>query len=268
VETILRLVSLVWEICLSATIYEGVFQPGLLLVSIVKPVVQRQRTPLQVAKTKLDSWSSRLNLGANYRNACHTLRSYRGGIIEDDVRSAVSNLSRWSLSEIFSLAFELSPLFYSSEFRLLDSTLCNMSEKAPMFSTLLIRKALEHACPVIFDIRSAMRLGPGGSDPFHVRSNHFLETLNRIPKIRAWREAEMCCGGGTTTMCDEVVLTNDDLNKSAASSDLIGQLRDLSARRTLVSYGKAPSYMRAELGYKRVFTFNCFDLRKLYDGTI
>jgi hypothetical protein len=240
----------------------------MLLISIVKPVIQSHKSLLQPANVLLQTWMARLNLGKNYRNACRMFRGYRGSVIEDDVRNAVSRLSRWSLAEIISVAFELSPLFYSAEFRILDATICRMYSKPELFSTVLIRKALEHACPVIFDIRATMRPGecPGGlNNPFHARSSHFLEILHRIPKIRLWREAELQRG---VVIGEELVLRHRDLT-TAASSGLTNHLRDLSTRNTLVHYGEAGASKRGEFGRVRVFTFNCHDLRRLYvNGTI
>jgi len=261
VELSLRLVSLVWELAGHRETYSGFFAPGHVMCSLVRQIVPLERVNTYYVKETVKSWMQAYALGQNYRNAVTEIQCFRGSILESDLRSATRQLSRWSLDDILTLSFEKSPLFLSNEWSVLDATLFSMVQTnrqntrstqrvmggdnaSVSLTNSAIRKALENACPVLFQIRNEARVSPS------VASNEVVEFLYSIPAIRTWNRTGQ-----------ELILTHEDV--TAAGVDVTERLRQMSARKSLVHYGKRPSKERNVWKAMRVYTFNGYDLRTL-----
>lgn len=253
VEQSLRLVSLVWELVGHCATYVAFFSPGHVMCSLVRQIIPLERVNTTHVQQRIRSWMEAYSLGQNYRNAVAELKGFRGSMVESDVREAVRCLSMWSLNDILSIAFEISPLFFGNEWAVLDSTLLSMGmenifinamheTKTRPLTTSTVRKALENACPVIFQIRNELRISPG------VTSNELVEFLYSIPAIQRWKQDT-----------DELVLTHEDV--AAAGAHVPARLRRLSETRTLVHFGKRPKIEIHKWKHMRVYTFNGHDLR-------
>lgn len=248
VERSLRLVSLVWELAGHKQTYNGFFAPGHVMCSLVRQIVPLERVNTAYVKETIESWVLAYSLGQNYRNAVTDIQCFRGSIVESDMRSAVRQLSRWSLNDILTLAFEKSPLFFSNEWAVLDAAIFSLGKTNTRHHISLtnsaIRKALENACPVLFEIRNEARVSPS------VASNELAEFLMSIPSIRQWN------GNG-----DELILTHDDV--ATAGVDVPERLRQLSKTNSLVHFGRRPNKEKHIWKTMRVYTFNGYDLRTL-----
>lgn len=252
VEQSLRLVSMVWELAGHRETYNGFFAPGYVMCSLVRQIVPLERVNTAYVKETIESWIEAYSLGQNYRNAVAEIQCFSGSIVESDIRSAVRRLSRWSLNDILTLAFEKSPMFFSNEWALLDATLFSMGQATTKdehdvsisLTNSAIRKALEHACPVLFQIRNEARVSPS------VASNEAVEFLYSIPAIQQWNR-----------LGQELILSHDDV--AAAGVGVVERLREMSKTRFLVHFGKRPAKEKHIWKTMRVYTFNAHDLRML-----
>lgn len=251
-EKLMRIVSLAWELAGHRSTYDGFFAQGRVKCSIVLQTIPKERVNTEFVRETVGSWMQHLQLGQNYRNAVRELQHFRGSFVESELRTACRALSRWSLNDILTIAFEKSPLFYQNEFKILDSTIFAMpmaccGDLATMRTTSVIRKALEHACPIIFELRGEARVRPC------VATGELGEFLLSIPTVREW---------GRDT--PELVLTHDQV--AAAGAEAVTRLRGMSTQRAIVHFGRRPAREKAVYGMKKVYTFSGVDLIRALAG--
>ena len=195
-----------------------------------------QQVPSCLAFTILRMQLQQLSVGENYRNAIRHIRNFSGSTFENDIRTATRLVSRWSVEELMTVCCEESPLFQSSLYKILDSTLPNMVIKPASQSSGLVVRALLTARPILYQIRSEARIS------ISCASSPIIDTLWSIPAVRKWHRNS-----------DELVLTHADVVEGIVGSTDV--FKDLSRRRTLVHYCRR--------GSKNVYIFNGHDLRKL-----
>ena len=253
-ERLMRLVSLAWELAGHKATFCGFFAPGRVRCAVVLQTIPKERVNTVFVQETVTSWMHHLQLGQNFRNAVREMRSFRGSWVESELRAACRTLARWSLNDVLTVAFEKSPLFYQTEFKLLDATLFAMptaamggESMAAMRSTCVVRKALEHACPVLFELRNEARVCPC------VATGELAEFLLSIPYVRAWERDT-----------PELVLTHEQV--AAAGGEAVDRLRTMSAQRSIVHFGRRSAKEKATFGTKKVYTFSGFDLARALAG--
>lgn len=246
VERLLRLVSLVWELAAHKSTHLGFFASGHVRCSILRQIIPKERVNTDSVNSMVMSWRQLMHVGQNYRNAVTELRNFRGSLIESDLRAACRVLSNWSLDDILTVCFEKSPAFLSNEYKLLDATIFEMQLNSSAHNTSIIRKGLEHACPILFELRHEARVSP------HVKSNELVEFLLSIPGVRDWAR--------TTPGAPELVLAHEDVARAGASA--VARLRQLSGEHSIVHYGRRPASERGVWKAKRVYSFSGHDLAK------
>ena len=231
-----RLLSIVWEMSANTTTYDAFFNQGCVFARLAKQVVSMHQVPSCLAFTILRMQLQQLSVGENYRNAIKHIRNFNGSTFENEIRIATRLISRWSVEELMTVCCEESPLFHSSLYKILDSTLSNMVIRPASQSSGLVVRALLTARPILHQIRSEARIS------ISCASSPVVDTLWSIPAVRKWP--------GNS---DELLLTHADVVEGITGSADI--LKDLSRSRTLVHYCRR--------GSKNVYILNGHDLRKL-----
>jgi hypothetical protein len=224
----------------------GFFASGHVRCSILRQLIPKERVHTDSVSSMVTSWRQLMQIGKNYRNAVTELRNFRGSIVESDLRAASRTLSKWSLQDILSICFEKSPFFYSNEYKLLDATVFELQLGLGSRTTSLIRKGLEHACPILFELRNEARVSP------HVPSSELAEFLLSIPGVREWVRA--------MPNALELVLAHEDV--AQAGPQAVARLRELSDKRSIVHYGRRPAGERSVWKTKRVYSFSGYDLAR------
>ena len=243
----MRLVSLIWELAGHSETFTGFFSAGMVKATAVHRVIPKERVQTEFVRETVSSWRASLKLGQNYRNACAVIGAFRGSFVEHELRAACRLLSRWSLMEVLTVAFEKSPMFLQNEYQLVDAALFALPDGARCGNTT-VRRVLEHALPVLFEVRSEARISP------LVATGELAEFLLSIPSVRQW---------GRDTQ--ELVLTHEQVAENAGG-ETVGRLRSMSANRSIVHFGRLPTKLRGDYGTKKVYLFNGSDLKRVLAG--
>lgn len=211
-ERRLRLASLVWEIFAHPTLGVAYFTEGRLLSSIVQ-----QTTAIEVERAcfgvqTLNSWKLQFVVGADLSNAKAALRDFRGGDLENELRSAMCALSRWPIQEVMAICCRDTALFGACYYKLNDATRDAMRHPFHIENTNIVRQALAISNKIVYEARISM-----GFD-LHGVPTIVGDLLRVIPSIRNWDglndsfvlSHEMVAAGGTSSVALLRDLCKDD----------------------------------------------------------
>jgi hypothetical protein len=255
-EHSLRLISLVWEIMAYPNMQECYFTPGRVSVRYLREVVSIEQVNVAFAAMTLGAWKQKCGLGQTYRGAANAITNFRGSDIETRVRETFAKLCKWSLMDIMSVVSEEhSPLFHSTQWRLVDAVSQTMRSENPNGVAVqcsgVLGRVLDVVEPIVLTLRTDAGLRPVA------RPHPLADLLRIVPAIRNWDGRS-----------DELILTTEDVAKSN-SRRVRELLHSLSDQHSIVHYGRLGRGKKTkELGYgsKRVFLFNGPDLGAVLFG--
>jgi hypothetical protein len=229
----IRIVSLVWELAACETTNDACFAQGRVRARFIGDVVTIHKVSAVFAMTLLRSRLQEHQIGQNYRNAVSRISSYRGSMIENDIRLAVRCVAKWKLEELMAVCSEHSPVFEYNLAGLTNATIQSIPGAPMIECNSVVVRALMSALPVLVDVRSEASMG------WTPQNAAYADLLLSIPSIREW-----------TRDSDELVLEIRDVSKGIHGA--VGMLKELSKQRHIVSFQRR--------GTKNVFVFNRSDL--------
>jgi len=214
-ERRLRLVSLVWEIFAHPELGRVYFSEGRLLSTIVQ-----QTSAIEVERAcfgvqTLRDWKLQFVVGADLCQAKATLRDYRGGDVENDLRRALCTLSNWPIEEVMAICCRDTALFGACYYRLNDATRDAMLRPFHIHNTNVVRQALVISNKIVYDARSSM-----GFDMRGVPTS-IGDRLRVIPSIRNWDGND-----------NSLILSHDLV--AEGGTDSVTLLREMSTERRFV----------------------------------
>jgi len=240
-ERRLRLISLVWEIFAHPRLSGVYFTEGRVFSTIVQQTAVLEIERTMFSMQSLHDYETHFSVGFDLSKARASIRNYRGGSLETDIRKALCALSNWPLEEILAVSCRDTAIFEDCYCRLTDATRGAMWRPFQQTETGVVRQALRLANNIIYEVRTT-----NSCNTLFVPSS-VGDRLRIIPAIRNWDKRG-----------DALVLSFTDVNE--VGGELIAYIRELVKNRQL------GLVIQRRIKTRTVFEFNGPYLRMTLDG--
>ena len=249
IERSLRLISLVWELLGRAETAFAFFAPGRVRLPLVIDVIGHELVVAGYAESILRSWVDAIHIGCTFRKSHRDLIAFRGGDLEDNIRTSARHLSGFSLEQLLRVFDETYSANYDkTRWKLIDATCVAMGRDAfheyVGVTSIVVDACLDVAVPVLLDLRSEVGLRSTA------RPSALGDFLRQLKAVREWDPNDRH---------RPLVLEHSDVE--ASGKDAIKLLKEMSSRGSpLVRFGRLPRSDPSH-GRRLVYRFDPYELQ-------